>query len=316
MRWEKKGKIFDPTDKFSWMKQYAQNPNALELEDRLRIYFTTRPDRASDGSIVSYTSFIDVDKNDLSKILYVHEKPVLSLGEIGEFDEFGIMPGSLVKYGENGEVWMYYVGWTRMVSVPYNWSIGLAISYDHGKTFKKYSKGPIIGNSYNDPYLQACPRVYRLKDNNWIMYYNSGIGWNHVNDHIESVYITRVAISDNGINWNREDGQIFPSIVENECQTSPTIIEENGIYHMFFSYRHGTDFRNSQRGYRIGYACSNDLFKWERNDNTAGIDVSEKGWDSEMICYPHVFKLRGKILMLYCGNYFGKEGFGLAELMS
>lgn len=30
-----------------------------------------------------------------------------------------------------------------------------------------------------------------------------------------------------------------------------------------------------------------------------GIDVSENGWDSDMLCYPHVFKCDGKIYLLY-----------------
>jgi hypothetical protein len=33
-----------------------------------------------------------------------------------------------------------------------------------------------------------------------------------------------------------------------------------------------------------------------------------------MICYPFVFEHKGKIYMLYNGNDYGKEGFGLAVL--
>ena len=83
---------------------------------------------------------------------------------------------------------------------------------------------------------------------------------------------------------------------------------------MFFCYRYGLDFRSKENGYRIGYASSIDLINWERDDSKAGIDVSEEGWDSEMISYPHVFELDGKIYMLYLGNGVGREGFGLAEL--
>jgi hypothetical protein len=42
------------------------------------------------------------------------------------------------------------------------------------------------------------------------------------------------------------------------------------------------------------------------------IDISDEGWDSEMISYPHVFELDGKIYMMYLGNQVGKYGFGLA----
>jgi len=42
--------------------------------------------------------------------------------------------------------------------------------------------------------------------------------------------------------------------------------------------------------------------------------VSEAGWDSEMICYPHVFEHNGEKHMLYNGNGYGKSGIGLAVL--
>ena len=52
----------------------------------------------------------------------------------------------------------------------------------------------------------------------------------------------------------------------------------------------------------------------KRNDSLAGIDVSDEGWDSEMISYPHVFELDGNVYMFYLGNQVGRMGFGLAIL--
>jgi hypothetical protein len=43
-----------------------------------------------------------------------------------------------------------------------------------------------------------------------------------------------------------------------------------------------------------------------------GIDVSESGWDSEMIEYPYVFEHKGQKYMLYNGNEFSQDGAGLA----
>ena len=84
---------------------------------------------------------------------------------------------------------------------------------------------------------------------------------------------------------------------------------------MFFCYRQATGFRKiSNRGYRIGYAYSSDLRNWKRDDEKCAIDVSENDWDSEMLCYPHVFSCNDKIYLLYNGNEFGRFGFGLAVL--
>jgi hypothetical protein len=85
---------------------------------------------------------------------------------------------------------------------------------------------------------------------------------------------------------------------------------------MYFCYREAVDFRkNSRNGYRLGYAFSTDLEKWIRDDKQAGIDVSTKGWDSEMQCYPHAFRCGSEIYLLYNGNEFGRCGFGLARLI-
>ena len=83
---------------------------------------------------------------------------------------------------------------------------------------------------------------------------------------------------------------------------------------MFFCYRYSLNYRGKEGGYRIGYASSDDMETWIRDDTKAGIDISEEGWDDEMISYPHIFELDGKIFMFYLGNQVGKYGFGLAEL--
>jgi predicted GH43/DUF377 family glycosyl hydrolase len=88
----------------------------------------------------------------------------------------------------------------------------------------------------------------------------------------------------------------------------------NGKYHMFFCYRYSSDYRGKKNGYRIGYASSTNLTDWIRDDAKAGIDVSQEGWDTEMISYPHVFELDGKTYLAYLGNQVGRYGFGLAVL--
>jgi hypothetical protein len=77
---------------------------------------------------------------------------------------------------------------------------------------------------------------------------------------------------------------------------------------MWFSYRSGNG-----TAYRIGYAHSADGKIWDRKKKSS-IDVSKSGWDSKMTCYPFVFDHKDKLYMLYNGNDYGKNGFGLAVL--
>ena len=148
------------------------------------------------------------------------------------------------------------------------------------------------------------------------MFYIAGRVWIPNDGKPEPVYKIRAATSEDGINWNKLNYDLIESRIEiNEAQASPDVIYANNKYHMFFCYRHSLDYRNKSGGYRIGYAFSEDLHNWTRVDDKVGIDVSDGDeWDSEMISYPHVFELDGKIYMFYLGNSVGRYGFGLAEL--
>ena len=78
---------------------------------------------------------------------------------------------------------------------------------------------------------------------------------------------------------------------------------------MWYSFRDGTGTK-----YRIGYSHSYDGINWTNKLDEVGINVSNTGWDSEMICYPHIVKAKDKYFMFYNGNGFGHSGFGYAEL--
>jgi len=178
----------------------------------------------------------------------------------------------------------------------------------------KMGSGPILSYSINEPFVLSGPKIRRF-NNRWYLFYIAGRKWIENNGKPEPVYKIRMATSDDGINWKKADKDLIESkLEENEAQASPDVFFHNNKYHMFFCYRYGLDFRGKEKGYRIGYAVSDDLVTWHRDDTKAGIDVSEEGWDSEMISYPHVFELDNKIYMFYLGNQVGKHGFGLAQL--
>lgn len=314
-KWKKLGRVFNPED-FNdrpWLNEFAQAPATLMLEDRLRVYFSCRPKPSTDGFYTSYTSYVDFHKDDPGKILELAPAPILELGGLGEFDEFGTYPVSVIRDGES--ILAYYAGWTRCESVPFNVAIGAARSFDNGKTFKKLGKGPILSYSLNEPFILSGPKI-RFFDGQYHLFYISGRKWiMDDNGRPEPVYKIRHAKSNDGINWIKTDSDLIESRIEqDEAQASPDVFFLNDRYHMFFCYRYSRNYRCKEYGYRVGYAWSDDLKTWNREDESAGIDVSESGWDSEMISYPHIFQLNNKIYMYYLGNQVGRHGFGLAEL--
>ena len=62
------------------------------------------------------------------------------------------------------------------------------------------------------------------------------------------------------------------------------------------------------------YAESPDGISWTRSPGAPGLDVSDEGWDSQMVCYPFVLDHGGRRYMFYNGNGYGRTGFGVAVL--
>ena len=294
------------------MKEFAQAPSVLIYEEFIRVYFSCRPAADSNGQYVSYSAFIDLNRENLFERVNISKEPILKLGELGTFDEFGTYPSSVIRNGN--DMFVYYGGWTRCESVPFNVAIGIAKSDDDGKTFTKLGPGPVLSYSVNEPFILSGPKIRRF-NNKWYLWYIAGSKWILDNGKPEPVYKIRMAISDDGLNWTKINKDLIESKVEeNEAQASPDVFIYEGKYHMYFCYRYSSNYRGKNNGYRIGYASSDDMINWKRDDSKAGIDISESGWDSEMIAYPHVFELDNQIYMLYIGNEVGRYGFGIAQL--
>ena len=315
MKWKKLGKIFDPTehDLPNGCIEFAQSPQALVCADRVRVYFSTRK-RDAVGKYVSHVAFVDFDRH-LSRLLGVAKHAVIELGGLGCFDEHGIFPMNPVRDGDR--VLAYTTGWNRKVSVPVDSSIGLAISTDEGRTFQKFGTGPVVTSSLHEPFLIADAFV-ALHGGAYHMWYIFGTAWSESENGSlpERVYKIAHATSADGVAWEKEGRQLIADkLGPGECQALPTVIHFGGRYRMFFCYRQQFGFRNDfGSSYRIGYAYSDDLANWTRDDASAAIDVSPGAWDSDMQCYPNVFECDGNIYLLYNGNEFGRRGFGAAVL--
>lgn len=303
--WLKKGLIFNVDGIYSWNKSHAQIPVVDLLEDRMRVYYATRNLLGK-----SNISYIELNKENPKNIIYNHTSTLLELGKIGSFDDSGIMPSSIVDVG--AIKYLYYIGWTTRGTVPFQNAVGLAISEDGGKTFNKFSEGPIITINHKEPYFSGTSFVM-FEDDIFRMWYLSCIKWENFDGKYEPIYNIKYAESIDGVEW-KQTGKVAIELNEDEGGVvSAAVIKENGKYKMWFGKRKKSDYRlNIENSYRIGYAESVNGIDWIRKDSEAGIDISKEGWDSEMISYPYVFKKDNNLVMFYNGNGFGKTGFGYA----
>jgi predicted GH43/DUF377 family glycosyl hydrolase len=298
MKWRKLGHIYKPSGTLSWAFAYAANPVAeLVSGDLYRIYFSTRNDQNQ-----SSIGYVVVDINNPTMVIKVAEEPVLMPGELGMPDDSGASIGCILQI--NGKRYLYYMGWNLSVTVPWRNTIGLAISEEGRKEFQRYSRFPIINLDEIDPYTISYPWVM-IEDGLYRMWYGSNLKWGP--EKKDMLHVIKYAESRDGITWKRPDiiciGLKGP---EEYAICKPCVLKDGATYKMWYCHRGLT--------YRIGYAESKDGILWNRLDHLTGIDVSQDGWDSEMIEYPFVFNHKGSRYLLYAGNGFGRTGFGIANL--
>ncbi len=306
MNWKKMGNIYCPDEKHPVVKSHAALPVAdLLNEKRARIYFAGRDEKGR-----STPTFIDVEANKPSNVLYQHDKPIMDLGARGTFDDNGIMPSCIVN--SSGKKWLYYIGWNPQVTVSYRLSIGLAVSEDGGVTFKRVSQGPVRDRSIHEPFFNTAPWVLKEGDK-WHMWYVSCTGWKMIHDWPEPLYLIRHVTSPDGKEWHRPGTICIDYDDFTEAIGKPYVYREGNRYKMIYSYRNSVDYRKDPaKSYRLGYAESDDGVHWQRMDDKMNLKFSADGWDSVMMEYTTGYTLNGKHYLFYNGNGFGASGIGYA----
>lgn len=270
----------------------------------LKVYFSSR-----DKNNKSYIFWATFDIPNNFSLLDVSIKPEFNLGKVGEFDEDGSMGCQI--FCKDGKKYLYYIGWNLGVSTPFRNAIGAVQWDDKLNQFEKIYRGPLLDRSIYDPCFTASHHIIKIGDK-YLMYYLSCDEWVNIDNKLIHKYNIKIATSSNGIKWD-PTGKVainFKSSPEYAISV-PRVIFENGIYKMWYSYRGS----NKTSTYRIGYAESLDGVAWKRKDDLVCLDILPNSWESEMICYPYIFKYLDKTYMLYNGNGYGMTGIGIAKLI-
>ena len=303
MEWRKLGRLIEPASA-PWMVTHAAVPFVHRLsDDDIRIYFTSR-----DAEGRSHTGFAELDVRDPFGSMRISDAPVLSPGEMGAFDDRGAMGSWVVE--KDGLLHMYYIGWNLGVTVPfYSWT-GLAVSSDGGLTFERETRGYAFPRDDVDPFIATNPSLI-VEDDLWRIWYISGVRWVVEDGEPKHYYHIKYDESPDGRNWERLGTVAIDFACEEEYALArPAVFRRPEGYEMLYAYR----AQPSTATYRIGFATSDDGRVWTRRDDEAGIDVSDDGFDSEMVCYGTTFDHGSDRYLLYNGNGYGQTGIGLAVL--
>ena len=261
------GKIYSPSGKYGWDKHSALTPTPIILdENTIRVYVGFR-----DKKGVSRIGFVDVDADNPSKIKRISEKPVLNVGKPGAFDDNGVILGDVVRYKK--KLYMYYVGFQLVKKAKFLAFTGLAISYDNGNTFERYSDAPILDRCNNEIYIRAIHSII-IENGTWRVWYASGNDWVWINGKPYPRYNIRYIESRDGINFSKKSILCIDTEGEEYRIGRPRVYKiEKNKYLMF--YTKGT----LDGKYMAGYAESMDGIRWIRKDSELGITLSKKGWD-------------------------------------
>ncbi|PHR59448.1 MAG: hypothetical protein COA44_00455 [Arcobacter sp.] len=301
MKWEKKGIIFKTQGYTDWRNNSALQPTPLVFDDKIRFYVGFR-----DENGISRIGYIDLDINNPKKVIKVSEQPVLDIGEDGAFDEFGVVPSAIIRH--NNKIYMYYAGYQLGKKVRFLVLSGLAISEDNGESFTRYSSVPIFERT-KDEMLFRVPHTVMFDDNKFKFWYGGGSHFMQGKEKTLPVYDVRYLESADGVSIPSKGRNILKT-KDNEYRIGrPFVIKKDNQYLMFYGYS------SEIYPYQLGYALSNDGLNWERKDNQIGIELSTKGWDSEMMAYPCVLSIKDKTYLFYNGNNYGLDGFGYAEMI-
>ena len=167
MSWKRLGVVYVPDGSQPWARSHAALPTPVHVAgDIYRFFFSSR-----DAEKRSHVGWVDVEVSENPRLIEVAREPVLSPGRDGTFDDSGVGVGCITE--TDAGFALYYMGWNLGVRSPWRNAIGMAQAPTLQSAFERFSPGPILDRSPEDPYTLSYPCVLRFGPEDWRMWYGS-----------------------------------------------------------------------------------------------------------------------------------------------
>ena len=317
--WKKLGPVFPVDDPGDAWDSEPTCPYIMRLGDELRMYYHGRIRRILDDGRHHVVDRIGCASGNVADPMSWQKwpgNPLLGLGEVGAPDSHTLGYPCVVPINETH--WhMYYVGWGGEFwdHVPREqlkkWRLLTAESDDGGRTWSKTGREAL---ATGEPY--ACDEhgagsccVLPVGGEHWMWY--TAVRW-PVADWYQ-ISVSLAVSTDGGHAFERHPAAPVMALpprkpdrterIGSIC-SKPCVVFADGLFRMWFTCA-------DDLPYRIHYAESRDGIHFHRHPE-AVLDVSARGWDDTMVCYPNILRLPGRTLMFYCGNR--NHGIGVADL--
>lgn len=282
MNWVNKGLIYTKS---------ATTPVPILLAKNVIRVYVGFPDVSG----ISRIGYVDVDARNPKEILRVSKKPVLDIGFPGTFDDNGVILGDVVR--TDSTLRMYYVGFQHVQKIKFMAFAGLAVSRNHGESFKRVKETPILDRTVDARFIRAIHSVVK-EGQTWNIWSGEGDSWEIINGKPYPRYEIYHYESSDGINFG--DRRIAIRTRGNEYRIGrPRVYKTEIGYEMYYTV--GT------RGKKFfpGYAISRDGIKWNRKDSEITL---------RNVLYPALIRYHELTYMFYDSPGFGASGFGYAIL--
>lgn len=305
MGWEKLGRVYCPDGTSDWAKIGFMTPVPLQVsQDVIRVFGGLR-----DAGGISRIGWIDVARDDPTRVLDVAETPCLDLGAPGMFDDNGVILGDLIAM-PNGRLRMYYVGFQLVQKAKFLAYTGVAESKDGGHSFTRLQPTPVLDRAPNALFINALHSIAAI-DGGYRAWISCGTHWQHIAGKDYPQYNCWTLTSPDGIRFDMTTATPTLDVRGDEYRIGRP--RANRLPDGSWEMRVSTDTLSKQ--YACHLARSDDGVTWDRSDHVELPRGGAGDWDGDMTCYPaRIDTDHGESYLFFNGNNMGETGVGVAVL--
>jgi len=336
VRWvrEPRNPVLPPGPRGSFDSKRCMNPWAMRVGDEVHLYYSGGDSKGVQRICLATAAWKAASSlpasgklgqawraaatSDLTK--WTRHGPVLDVGPPGSFDAKWCVLPHVVQVAPDRWHLYYTANCGKGSGLSAFPGIGLAVSDDR-KRWTKHAGNPVLAPSGkagdDDAVGMAGGSVLKVRlpggGTEWRFYYT---GCPTLGKPLKLNQQKRVclAVSHDAVRWEKRGAVMLrrDDVDYEDVAAAGPVVHQNpdGTFRMWYSAI-GTRWGF----YSICYAESDDGLRWRRGtaygDNLQ-LTPQGTGWEKQMVEYPSVIDVGGRLHMFYCGNGYGKTGIGMA----